>query len=712
MLATTNAVLLDQQEITEISAQLGTNSLMGLSLAKMISDTQTYMAAPIEVPGHGEAGGYEHNRHKQNYQYINQAGRLFLITGDEQYAKFTAEILTEYADKYLGFGFHIQRNTNPPGRLFHQILNEHVWLLYSSLGYSCIKHWLNDEQRQHIESKLFQPMLDMFTVKYGHDFDRIHNHGLWAVAAVAICGLAIDKPEYVEMSVHGLKGDDVSGGFLAQISQLFAPSGYYMEGPYYHRYAIRPLCLFAEVLHRHRPALNIFEYKDQVIGKTIKALLATAYPNGVFPALNDASLSMDIKDQGVVVAVSLAYKHYGHDDKLLGMANIQQQVWIHGCGSALTQGFEKSTNTSLPHWPSVELNEGPNGDRGAQGFIRLQSQDGDVSQLVMNYGQHGMGHGHFDTLGISFFNRGQEVLKEYGFGRWVNVEPKFGGRYLDENKSYARQTIAHNAVAVDQGCQNDFDVETADAKHGVPHFFENQGKDLQAVSAFADNFYPGVDQQRSLLLINDDALDAPLLLDVFCINSEEEHSYDYALQYQGQIIRCNSDYQMHGELSPMGSDFGYQHLWNVAQGKAANNSLVSWLQGNSYYSWISASEANDELFFTRVGANDPQYNLRSETSLILRRQAKSTVFANVLETHGYFNEAVEASINARGKVTEVKVLASNEIGTVIQILGENIHFTVMLSNQRNISADTQHSIETNQQTYCWQGSLALEKNRG
>ena len=89
----------------------------------------------------------------------------------------------------------------------------------------------------------------------------------------------------------------------------------------------------------------------------------------------------------------------------------------------------------------------------------MQAKDKDICQLSMNYGQHGMGHGHFDTLGIAFYNRGQEVLREYGFARWVNIEPKFGGRYLDENKSYARQTINHNSVTVDEGCQNQFDVQ-------------------------------------------------------------------------------------------------------------------------------------------------------------------------------------------------------------------------------------------------------------
>ena len=81
----------------------------------------------------------------------------------------------------------------------------------------------------------------------------------------------------------------------------------------------------------------------------------------------------------------------------------------------------------------------------------------------MNYGQHGMGHGHFDTLGVTFFNRGEEVLREYGFARWLNVETKFGGRYLPENNSWAQQTVAHNCVTVDGQTQSGADHDRADA---------------------------------------------------------------------------------------------------------------------------------------------------------------------------------------------------------------------------------------------------------
>ena len=706
----TTPILLTQAEIADLRKEFGRTSLMGKTIAAHINELQNFMALPIDVPGHGEAGGYEHNRHKQNYTYMNLAGRLFLITEQQQYADFVIALLDEYADKYLTFDFHVQKNTNPTGRLFHQILNEHCWLLFTSLAYSCVSQVMTPAQRNRIESQIFEPMLDMFTVKYAHDFDRIHNHGIWAVAAVGICGLVIGKREYLDMAVYGIERNN-SGGFLAQISQLFAPSGYYMEGPYYHRYAIRPTCLFAEVLHRHMPEVDIYNYKDKVIGNTVEALLSTAYPNGEFPALNDASRTMSITDMGVQVAVSVYSKHYGVDDNLLGMAKIQDRVWMHSCGLVLSRALEQAeqkASVGMPFWPSVELNEGPDGTHGAQGFIRMQDKNGDVSQLVMNYGQHGMGHGNFDTLGISFFNRGQEVLREYGFARWVNVEPKFGGRYLDENKSYARQTIAHNAVTVDEKCQNNFDVARADSVHGMPHFFSVDSDVISGMSAFANQHYDGLSMQRSVFMLALDELESPLLIDLYRVAGESEHQYDYSHQYAGQIIRTNFDYQSHQEVSTLGADNGYQHLWNIASGKPSETALVSWLQNNTYYTWLgTSSNDSSEVFFTRTGANDPSFNLRSEPAFIYRTAGKTTLLASVLETHGYFNEEFEQSVNARGKVSSIKVLGHNDVGSVVQIFTSNSLIILMVCNQLT-TATSQHSVTFNQINYQWTGPYAVD----
>ncbi|WP_447073285.1 heparinase II/III domain-containing protein [Vibrio alginolyticus] len=714
---TTQPILLTEAEVELLRKEVGKPSLMGKSIEANRKELEAFMRLPLDVPGHGEAGGYEHNRHKQNYTYMNLAGRLFLITQEEKYAQFVKDLLAIYAEKYLTFDFHVQKNTNPTGRLFHQILNEHCWLMFTSLAYSCVASVMTEEERTAVVERIFEPMLDMFTVKYAHDFDRIHNHGIWAVAAVGICGLAIGKPEYLEMSVYGQDRDD-TGGFLAQISQLFAPSGYYMEGPYYHRYAIRPTCVFAEVVHRHMPEVDIYNYKDKVIGNTVQAMLATAYPNGEFPALNDASRTMSITDMGVQVAVSVYSKHYGMDDNILGMAKIQNAVWMHPCGLELSQAYDKAIadrEIGMPFWPSVELNEGPTGNNGAQGFIRMQDKTGDVSQLVMNYGQHGMGHGNFDTLGITFFNRGQEVLREYGFCRWVNVEPKFGGRYLDENKSYARQTIAHNAVTIDEQCQNSFDVDRADSVHGLPHFFKVEGTEINGMSAFANDHYPNTDMQRSVFMLNLDELEAPLLLDLYRIEGEGEHQYDYSHQYDGQIVRTNFDYQSFGELSTLGDDFGYQHLWKVASGKVQDTALVSWLQNNTYYTWLGTSSSakqngDNEVIFTRTGANDPSFNLRSEPAFILRSKGESTLFASVLETHGYFNEEFEQSVNARGQVKDIRVVGYNAVGSIVEITTEKSLVTVMISNVLGADDQTPHQVEMNGKTYSWNGFYSLEVN--
>ncbi|KAB2112550.1 heparinase II/III domain-containing protein [Vibrio alginolyticus] len=714
---TTQPILLTEAEVELLRKEVGKPSLMGKSIEANRKELEAFMRLPLDVPGHGEAGGYEHNRHKQNYTYMNLAGRLFLITQEEKYAQFVKDLLAIYAEKYLTFDFHVQKNTNPTGRLFHQILNEHCWLMFTSLAYSCVASVMTEEERTAVVKRIFEPMLDMFTVKYAHDFDRIHNHGIWAVAAVGICGLAIGKPEYLEMSVYGQDRDD-TGGFLAQISQLFAPSGYYMEGPYYHRYAIRPTCVFAEVVHRHMPEVDIYNYKDKVIGNTVQAMLATAYPNGEFPALNDASRTMSITDMGVQVAVSVYSKHYGMDDNILGMAKIQNAVWMHPCGLELSQAYDKAIadrEIGMPFWPSVELNEGPTGNNGAQGFIRMQDKTGDVSQLVMNYGQHGMGHGNFDTLGITFFNRGQEVLREYGFCRWVNVEPKFGGRYLDENKSYARQTIAHNAVTIDEQCQNGFDVDRADSVHGLPHFFKVEGTEINGMSAFANDHYPNTDMQRSVFMLNLDELEAPLLLDLYRIEGEGEHQYDYSHQYDGQIVRTNFDYQSFGELNTLGDDFGYQHLWKVASGKVQDTALVSWLQNNTYYTWLGTSSSakqngDNEVIFTRTGANDPSFNLRSEPAFILRSKGESTLFASVLETHGYFNEEFEQSVNARGQVKDIRVVGYNAVGSIVEITTEKSLVTVMISNVLGADDQTPHQVELNGKTYSWNGFYSLEVN--
>ncbi|MEE1675903.1 heparinase II/III family protein [Agarivorans aestuarii] len=709
-------LLISFEEAKELAKHLNTDSLMGQSIAAEVAALEAYMPLGIEIPGHGEAGGYEHNRHKQNYIHLDLAGRLYLITEDQRYLDYARSMLVEYAKVYPTLELNTSRDTNPPGRLFHQTLNENMWMLYASCAYSCIRHKLAEDEQQLIENDLFKLMIELFVDVYAHDFDIVHNHGLWAVAGVGICGYAIQDQASVDKALYGLKGDSVSGGFIAQLTQLFSPDGYYMEGPYYHRFSLRPIFLFAEAIERRQPEIGIYQLKDQVIKTTTYAVMATAFPNGVLPALNDSSKSMDINDEGILIATGMCFSRYLRDANLVAMAKHQAKVWVHGSGASLSDASENAASIGGFNWGSLVLTDGAEGDRGGVAILRHRDAQQDDSMALLWFGQHGsdhklhsaLDHGHFDGLHFNLFNRGQEVLHDYGFGRWVNIEPKFGGRYIPENKSYAKQTIAHNTVVVDYQSQNQGNTATAEEKWGEHHFFVSGDNKLQAMSAFVRNYYPGVDQQRSVIMFEIEGFAKPLVLDLFRLVSEQEHNYDYTIHYSGQFIRSDFNYECNARLKPLGESHGYQHLWHQATAEVDCSSLITWLQGNSYYSMVSSAVANSQVIMARTGANDPDFNLRSEPVLLLRQQAKDHLFANVFETHGYFNEAIEASTEARGQVVSVEVLAHNKVASAVAIrLVSGKQITVCISNQANVKPETQHQLEVNGEILRWSGAVHI-----
>ncbi|MGI2172172.1 heparinase II/III domain-containing protein [Shewanella sp. MF05960] len=710
-------LLLNFDEATQLRQSLNTQTLLGKALSRDIAQTDDYMATVgIEVPGHGEGGGYEHNRHKQNYIHMDLAGRLFLITQEDKYRNYIVDMLSAYATVYPTLESNVSRDSNPPGKLFHQTLNENMWMLYASCAYSCIYHTLDESQKRHIEDNLLKQMIDMFVVTYAHDFDIIHNHGLWAVAAVGICGYAINDQASVDKALYGLKLDKVSGGFLAQLDQLFSPDGYYMEGPYYHRFSLRPIYLFAEAIERRQPEIGIYQFNDSVIKTTSYAVMSTAFPDGTLPALNDSSKTISINDEGVIMATSVCYHRYEQNDTLLSMANHQQDVWVHISGLTLSNAVHDTKDIKPFSWGSLFVTDGPEGEKGGVGILRHRDAKNDDTMALIWFGQHGsdhqyhsaLDHGHYDGLHLSVFNRGQEVLHDYGFGRWVNIEPKFGGRYIPENKSYCKQTVAHNTVTVDQKTQNNFDTARAESKFGQKHFFKADDSGLQGMSGRIADYYDGTEMQRTIIVADIAEFEKPLVIDVYRITADQPHQYDLPVHHSGQIIRTDFDYQTEATLKPLGADNGYQHLWNVASGSVSGSSLVSWLHGNSYYSLVSSATPNSKVIFARTGANDPDFNLRSEPAFILRQSGQNHVFASVLETHGYFNESIEASVGARGLVSKVEVVGHNDNATVINVSTTSGHcYTIAISNLSGDALEGQHTVEFNGQTYEWQGAFAV-----
>ncbi len=700
------SVFLTKHDVALIRATGSKYPLFARSLASAKAHLDTALAHPIDVPPPGEAGGYEHERHMQNYRDMQLAGELYQITGDARYARFVRDMLEKYAVLYPTLGPSPYAKDQAPGKLFHQALNEANWLVGTAIAYDCVYDFLTFAERARYEKNIFRPMADWLSVTQAKEFDRIHNHGTWATAAVGMIGYVMHDTSYVNRALYGTKRDK-TGGFLRQLDLLFSPDGYYMEGPYYVRYALLPFYQFAQAIENNQPSLRIYDYRGGILKKGLYAAMETTFPNGVFAPINDASRTMNVTSPEVVLALDLAYAHYGADPNLLGEAAIQDQVILTGAGLAVARDMAAHATPPKPAWHSVEFVDGPDGKDGGLGILRSGSGK-DATMLLMKYGVHGQGHGHFDKLHFIFFDGGNAVVPDYGFARWINIEPKYGGRYLPENDSYAKQTIAHNTVTVDESSQSNGVYKVDEQKHAERHFFDASNASVQVMSANAPGFYDGVGMQRTMFLIRDARLRYPAVVDIYTLTSAAQHDYDYPIHFRGQLIATNVKYDAHtADQRALGTKAGYQHIWNEASGTADSSVQMTWLDGNRYYTITTAASAGAKVIFGRTGAGDPNFNLISEPMMIVRQHAGDQVFASVIEPHGFFSEPEERSAAATGDINSVRVLGTSADGEVIDVTGaRGIHWTVMV-NTGAASATARHVVSAGGKRYEWTGNYAV-----
>jgi hypothetical protein len=329
---------------------------------------------------------------------------------------------------------------------------------------------------------------------------------------------------------------------------------------------------------------------------------------------------------------------------------------------------------------------------------------------LMKYTGHGLSHGHYDKLSLLFYDQGREQLQDYGAARFINVEPKFGGRYLPETKAFAMQTIAHNTVTVDEQSHYEGKIGISEKYHADRESFSAANTDLQFMSASCNNAYPDVMMKRTVLMVNDPSLSKPVIIDLFRVDGKKDHTYDLPFYYSGQFIfsnaRMNSftDQQM-----PLGKANGYQFLWKEAEGTADGMMQFTWLSGKRYYSVSSAADSQTTVFYTRIGANDPNINLRREPAVILRKKGTSAVFASVIEPHGLWDGTIEISREASSSVTRITVLASNEQGTVVKVERSSApSWIVMIANGTSTSTE-RHTMKINGVEYSWTGKASIQK---
>ncbi len=693
-------------EALSVKASLSKYPLLKQSYSDLKKDVDSWIGKDVDVPFPKDpAGGYTHDKHKANYTLMFNSGVLYNLTGDIKYAKLVKDMMLKYAALNPTLKNHPEATSSSPGRIFWQALNDANWMVYAGMAYDLVYNTLTAAERKTIEDGAFKPEVDFFTHELKDWFNLIHNHAVWATAGVGMIGIATNNQDYIEMALKGTEKDGKTG-FFALMDNLFSPDGYYTEGPYYTRYAILPYAVFANALNNWKPSLKIFQHRDNILQKALLTCLQQTNIDGTFFPFNDALKEKDYTSNELVTAINIFWNAYGADKNLLPVAKKQNRVMLNKGGVSIAAELANNKNIS-PYfaYKSFESTDGVKGDEGGISVFRI-GKGKELTSLLYKYTSHGLSHGHYDKLGMMLYDKGNEILTNYGSVRFIGVEQKYGGRYLPENKSYAGQTIAHNTIVVDETSHFGGKESVAENFHSDKLFSNCSNPAVQVVAAKEDNAYKNTHMQRTLYMLQLEG-DKRMIVDLFNIEADAQHQYDLPFQFNGHFINTSFKYKATtNKLEPLGAKNGYQFLWKEAEAKIENTTLqFTFLNDRTYYTISSLIQDSAKVYFTRTGANDPNFNLRHEPAMIIRTNGKDQSFVNVIEIHGKFDPVYEFSTNAYPTVKGIKLLLQNDDYTIAEVMvGENK--LIIAQCNKDFNTKQIHSV----QNLSWTGAYMVMYN--
>jgi len=699
-------LFLTPKGVQDIKASLGKYPLFDKSFNELKAIADQALTGQIEVPIPKDGGGgYTHEKHKNNYYQMNAAGTMYQLTGDVKYAQFVKDMLLKYAQIYPTLGLHPLIKSDVRGKLFWQTLNDAVWLVHTANAYDCVYNFIDEKDRTFIEKNLFYPMVEFISNGNPSNyatFNKMHNHGTWSMSAVGMIGYAMGNKDLVAKALYGSNKDGKSG-FIKQLDVLFSPDGYFTEGPYYQRYSIWPFMTFAQVIQNQQPELNIFKYRDGILQKSVNSLLQCAY-NGEFFFLNDALLKT-YETQEIVYAVDIAYKNNPADKQLLDIAGKQGSFIVSDEGLATAKAVYEEKSKPF-EFKSVLLHDGSNGDEGGIGILR-EGNGKEQTCLTFKGTSHGLSHGHYDKLSIVLYDNGNCILPDYGAVRFLNIEPKNGGNYTKENTSWGMQTIAHNTVTIDNKSDFNGDFKVSSKFHSEIKYFENKNPDIQVISGAEHNAYPGVILNRTTALIQNKGFEYPITIDIYNVKSDSTHQIDLPFYYYGQMVMTNIDYQKNTkELKALGTKNGYQHLWLEATGKTdKTNACFTWVNGNRFYSITTLANTNTQFLMTRIGADDPNFNLRNDPGFMIREQGVNNhTFVSVIEPHGLYDLSREVTTNFDTNIANIKLMKDDESYSAVKIETKNNESFLFITVNKDFGALKERKVILNGKSITFTGN--------
>ena len=138
------------------------------------------------------------------------------------------------------------------------------------------------------------------------------------------------------------------------------------------------------------------------------------------------------------------------------------------------------------------------------------------------------------------------------------------------------------------------------------------------------------------------------------------------------------------------------------------NIKLNWLLNNKFYTYSAVTSNDDEIILGRIGANDPDYNLRNEQTLIIRKKnTQNTIFASIIESHGTYDPVSESAINAYSTINTIEVVHDSNAYTAVQFENKNGDVKIFIISNQDTTAEKEHSLIINNNEITWKGPYTL-----
>lgn len=512
----------------------------------------------------------------------------YAYTGDDKYAEGVKRILLRYADDYAKYPERIDRWGRRGlfaalgGRRRVQSLEEGEGALPLTQAFDLTRTsaaW-TEEQRKHVEKDFFLATADTLRV-----FPMgIQNRQAWYDAALVHIGSVLGDAAMVTDAIDG------PAGFKNLLARGVGDDGLWWEGTMaYQNYVVQPSIQLIDAARR----MGINLQDNERFKLFLTSPLRAAYPDGSFPCINDS-------DPGNFHMFDASFEWAWKVYKEPRFA--QALAWGRPERLAGLLGPEAKPASPL---------ETAATDLSGIGVLFLRAGEGtDQVCATLHYGDSGgdaSGHGHWDKLNLTLFAKGREWLADIG---------RIGYNHK-EYKTWAKRTIAHNTVVIDQADQT---------VHSGKLLYFKSGPGFAAAAAESTRSYSGVTLRRYLYLTPE------YLIDIVDVHAGKRVTIDLPAHMVTEPVMPASAAGVAKNVGPLGSDNGYQHLSNVMLWSPAGNSSWTFEGGKAKgtpHMRVYLAGVPDEEIYTAIGIG---YHPEQKAPVLLRRRkAADTRFVAVYD---------------------------------------------------------------------------------